>query len=146
MRLQEFANAQAQLGLWKLISDNTWAAVNQQAQKEARAQAEKAAARKSTPHKRGVRKSTPKAAAPKPSVPITPKQAQAQAQAQTATPSVQPQQPTAAQAVIPTKGPLGASNPTKSTALPTAPSAPTAQLKLSARQGGVVSKAAPNDE
>jgi len=136
MRLQEFANAEAQLGLWKLISDNTWAAVNQQAQQEARAQAEKAAARKSTPHKRGVRKSTPKAAAPKPSVPITPKQAQAQTQ--TATPSVQPQQLTAPQAVIPTKGPLGASNPTKSTALPSAPSAPTAQLKLSARQGGVV--------
>lgn len=142
MRINEISNAQAQLGLWKLISDNTWAAVNQQAQQDARAQAEKATARKSTPHKRGVRKSTPKAAAPKPSVPITPKQAQAQ----TATPSVQPQQSTAAQAVIPTKGPLGASNPTKSTALPTAPSAPTAQLKLSARQGGVVSKAAPNDE
>ena len=142
MRINEISSAQAQLGLWKLISDNTWAAVNQQAQQEARAQAEKAAARKSTPHKRGVRKSTPNAAAPKPSVPITSKQAQAQ----TATPTVQPQQPTAAQAVIPTKGPLGASNPTKSTALPTAPSAPTAQLKLSARQGGVVSKAAPNDE
>jgi len=142
MRINEISSAESQLGLWKLISDNTWAAVNQQAQQEARAQAEKAAARKSTPHKRGVRKSTPKAAAPKPSVPIAPKQAQAQ----TATPTVQPQQLTAPQAVIPTKGPLGASNPTKSTALPTAPSAPTAQLKLSARQGGVVSKAAPNDE
>ena len=142
MRINEISNAQAQLGLWKLISDNTWAAVNQQAQQEARAQAEKAAARKSTPHKRGVRKSTPKAVAPKPSVPIAPKQAQAQ----TATPSVQPQQLTAPQAVIPTKGPFGASNPTKSTALPTAASAPTAQLKLSARQGGVVSKAAPNEE
>ena len=90
MRINEISSAQAQLGLWKLISDNTWAAVNQQAQQEARAQAEKAAARKSTPHKRGVRKSTPKAAAPKPSVPIAPKQAQAQ----TATPSVQPQPPT----------------------------------------------------
>jgi len=142
MRINEISSAESQLGLWKLISDNTWAAVNQQAQQEARAQAEKAAARKSTPHKRGVRKSTPKAAAPKPSVPIAPKQAQAQ----TATPTVQPQQLTAPQAVIPTKGPLGASNPTKSTALPTAPSAPTAQLKLSARQGGVVSKAAPNNE
>ncbi len=134
MRINEISSAQAQLGLWKLISDNTWAAVNQLAQQEARAQAEKAAARKSTPHKRGVRKSTPKAAAPKPSVPIAPKQAQAQ----TVTPTVQPQQLTAPQAVIPTKGPLGASNPTKSTALPSAPSAPTAQLKLSARQGGVV--------
>ena len=92
MRINEISNAQAQLGLWKLISDNTWAAVNQQAQQEARAQAEKAAARKSTPHKRGVRKSTPKAAAPKPSVPIAPKQTQTQAQ--TATPSVQPQPPT----------------------------------------------------
>ncbi len=142
MRINEISSAESQLGLWKLISDNTWAAVNQQAQQEARAQAEKAAARKSTPHKRGVRKSTPKAAAPKPSVPIAPKQAQTQ----TATPTVQPQQSTAPQAVIPTKGPLGASNPTKSTVLPTAPSAPTAQLKLSARQGGVVSKAVPNYE
>ena len=144
MRINEISSAEGQIALWKLISDNTWAAVNQQAQQEARAQAEKAAARKSTPHKRGVRKSTPKAAAPKPSVPIAPKQAQTQVQ--TATPTVQPQQLTVPQAVIPTKGPLGASNPTKSTALPTAPSAPTAQLKLSARQGGVVSKAIPNDE
>ena len=144
MRINEISSAQAQLGLRKLISDNTWAAVNQQAQQEARAQAEKAAARKSSPHKRGVRKSTPKAAAPKPSVPIAPKQTQAQTQ--TATSSVQPQQLTAPQAAMPTKGPLGASNPTKSTALPTAPSAPTSQLKLSARQGGVVSKSAPNYE
>ncbi len=142
MRINEISSAEGQIALWKLISDNTWQAINQQAQQEARAQAEKAAARKSTPHKRGVRKSTPKAAVPKPSVPIVPKQTQTQA----ATPSVQSQQSTAPQAVIPTKGPLGASNPTKSTALPTAPSAPTAQLKLSARQGGVVSKAAPNYE
>ncbi len=142
MRINEISSAEGQIALWKLISDNTWQAINQQAQQEARAQAEKAAARKSTPHKRGVRKSTPKAAVPKPSVPIVPKQTQTQA----ATPSVQSQQSTAPQAGIPTKGPLGAINPTKSTALPTAPSAPTAQLKLSARQGGVVSKAAPNYE
>ena len=35
MRLLEFASAEEQLGLWKLISDNMWKAIDQQAREEA---------------------------------------------------------------------------------------------------------------
>jgi hypothetical protein len=42
MRINEFANAEEQLALWKLISDNVWTAVRTQAEQQARANAEKA--------------------------------------------------------------------------------------------------------
>ena len=180
MRLIEFASAEEQMGLWKLVSDNMWQAISTQVEQEKLEKAKKAAAAKAKPAKRGGgRKSAAKSAisvaTPSPSkvkpvpaktsdaqaadaaiaqsskpeqqvqalkaqgplprmasVPIAPKQAKSQ----TATSTVQTQNPTTPQAVIPTKGPLGASNPTKSTA----------QLKLSARHGGVVNKAAPNYE
>lgn len=35
MRLLEFASAEEQLALWKLISDNMWKAIDQQAREEA---------------------------------------------------------------------------------------------------------------
>lgn len=64
MRTMEFANAEDALALWKIISDNTWAAVQQLAAAEALKKAEQAAAAKSRKPKRG--------AAPKPrSVTIT---------------------------------------------------------------------------
>ena len=59
MRLVEFASAADTLALWKMISDNTWAAIAQQAEAEQRAQAERAAARKSS-SKRGSGKSAVK--------------------------------------------------------------------------------------
>ena len=62
MRINEIASAEEQLALWKLISDNTWAAVTQQAEAERRQRAEKAAQRKLKPKiggKRGGRKSLP---------------------------------------------------------------------------------------
>ena len=37
MRLAEFASAQDQLALWKLISDTVWRSINSQAQQQARA-------------------------------------------------------------------------------------------------------------
>ena len=43
MRLIEFANADEQLALWKLISDSVWTAVRTQAEQRARAEAERAA-------------------------------------------------------------------------------------------------------
>ena len=63
MRLNEFASAADTMALWKMISDNTWAAVAQQAEAEARANAERAAARKSTSKRSG--RSTAKPVPPK---------------------------------------------------------------------------------
>ena len=64
MKINEFASAQDTLALWRVISDNTWAAVAQQAEAEAKQKAERAAARKSA-SKRGSGKSTAKPAPPK---------------------------------------------------------------------------------
>jgi hypothetical protein len=62
MRINEIASAEEQLALWKLISDNIWTAVSQQAEAERRQRAEKAAQAKLKPKiggKRGGRKSLP---------------------------------------------------------------------------------------
>jgi hypothetical protein len=64
MRLTEFTSAEDTLTLWKMISDNTWAAIAQQAEAEAKRKAERAAARKSA-SKRGIGKSTAKPVPPK---------------------------------------------------------------------------------
>jgi hypothetical protein len=64
MRVKEFASAEDTLTLWKMISDNTWAAIAQQAEEQAKQKAERAAARKSA-SKRGIGKSTAKPAPPK---------------------------------------------------------------------------------
>ena len=64
MRINEFVSAADALAMWKVISDNTWAAIAQQAEAEQRAQAERAAARKST-SKRGSGKSIAKPLPPK---------------------------------------------------------------------------------
>lgn len=72
MRIDEFASAEEQLALWKLVSDNVWTAIATQAEQERRAKAEKAA--RSKP-KRGRRSGSPRAAkptAPKPPVPPKP--------------------------------------------------------------------------
>jgi hypothetical protein len=60
MKINEIANASDALGLWRLISDNTWAALDLQAQQQAK---EKAAKAKST-SKRKPRKSSAAAAKP----------------------------------------------------------------------------------
>ena len=36
MRINEFANAEEQLALWKLVSDNMWQALSTQAEQQAR--------------------------------------------------------------------------------------------------------------
>jgi len=62
MRINEIASAEEQLALWKLISDNIWTAIRQQAEAERRQRAEKAAQAKLKPKiggKRGGRKSLP---------------------------------------------------------------------------------------
>ena len=64
MKINEFASASDVLAMWKVISDNTWAAIAQQAEAEAKQKAERAAARKSA-SKRGSGKSTAKPMPPK---------------------------------------------------------------------------------
>ena len=62
MKINEIANATDALGLWRLISDNTWAALDLQAQQQAKEKAAKAKAKK--PSKRKPRKFSSAAAKP----------------------------------------------------------------------------------
>ena len=64
MKINEIASAADALAMWKVISDNTWAAIAQQAEAEAKQKAERAAARTSV-SKRGSGKSTAKPVPPK---------------------------------------------------------------------------------
>ena len=59
MRLQEFVSAADALAMWRVISDDTWVAVAQQAEAEAKQKAERADTRKSV-SKSGSAKSTVK--------------------------------------------------------------------------------------
>jgi hypothetical protein len=145
MKINEITNATDILALWKLISDNTWMAVQQQAEQQARDRAEQAVKSKSIKgNKRaGVRRpalrAVPKPMPPAVSVVPQPKPA-----------VIAPvQQPKVAQGALPSKGPWGASKvpvATATTSMPTKPEAPSAdaqqkvgtQLKLSARHKGVV--------
>jgi hypothetical protein len=43
VRLNEFASAQDQIALWRLVSDSVWASISQQAEQERKQRAEKAA-------------------------------------------------------------------------------------------------------
>lgn len=73
MRINEFANAEEQLALWKLISDNVWTAVRTQADNQARANAEKAAQAKVKKRSSGKSKSIKAPYAPPPPPPKKPK-------------------------------------------------------------------------
>ncbi len=66
MRLQEFANAEEQINLWKLISDSVWHSIKQQAieQKHRRLKAQKAAPKTSSSDK--TSKKSKAVPAPKP--------------------------------------------------------------------------------
>jgi hypothetical protein len=67
MRINEFTSAEEQLALWKLISDNTWTAISQQAEAERRQRAEKAAQSK-TRAKRGGKLGGRKVSTPPPRI------------------------------------------------------------------------------
>lgn len=87
MRLDEFANAEDQMALWKLINDNVWQAIETQRQQQAREAEAKAAKAKLKPRK-GRKGSSPKISIPsvgpkppppkKPLAPTNPQQAKAQ--------------------------------------------------------------------
>ena len=110
MRLEEFANAQDQLDLWKLVSDAVWAGINTQRQQDQMA-AQPKAQPKTQAKRTGAKGSTAKPikipvprAPPKPVPPPQQKPAQAAAIAkskgQVALPAAAPLKPgfTAAQA------------------------------------------------
>jgi hypothetical protein len=146
MKINEITNAEDIMALWKLISDNTWSAIQQQAEQQAREKAERAAKTKSTKGaKRGGGRKPPPISIPKPKPPAVTVAPQAKSAA------IAPvQQPIAInKGPLPSKGPEGAVNTPMSTAatsLPTNPVAPSAdalqkpgtQLKLMAREKGAV--------
>jgi hypothetical protein len=61
MRLQEFADAEEQIKLWKLISDSVWDSISVQAQEQKRAKDAKTAkkAPKSSPRKSSAKRALP---------------------------------------------------------------------------------------
>lgn len=66
MRLDEFANAEDQMALWKLINDNVWQAIETQRQQQAREAQAKAAKAKLKPRKgrKGRKGASPKISIP----------------------------------------------------------------------------------
>lgn len=69
MRLVEFASAEEQMALWKLVSDSVWSSIAIQAKQQSKA---KAAQRRKNQAKRTTRKSS----VPAPPLPASPTQAQ----------------------------------------------------------------------
>ena len=65
MRLFEFADAESQMELWKLITDSVWQAIAKQAQEQKQLDAQKAKSVSATPKKAKVIK--PKIVSPQPS-------------------------------------------------------------------------------
>jgi hypothetical protein len=60
MRLFEFADAEAQVALWKLISDSVWTAIDAERQKQAQAAAQKTVKKpKSSPRKSSAKRASP---------------------------------------------------------------------------------------
>ena len=59
MRLLEFADAEAQMALWKLISDSVWAAIQTERQQQAAAKAAKAAKKSKSPARKKAASKVP---------------------------------------------------------------------------------------
>lgn len=112
MRITEFANPTEQLALWKLVSDNVWSALEQQAQQ----QAEQDAAEKLKPKRSRKSSSSFLPHAPTTSPPLKPKQA-ATEPLQNKHSLQQHHTPTAANPPITTRQPHA--NPNTSLAAPT---------------------------
>ena len=72
MRLYEFANAQEQLALWKLISDSVWDSISVQAQAQAQKRAKDAKAAKKAPKSSPSKLSAKRVSPPTPPKPRTP--------------------------------------------------------------------------
>ena len=92
MRLVEFASAEEQLALWRLVSDNVWAALSQQAKAETEQKALKKTKAKKVPKRNGMGMQTSKFVPPPPKLPTpkpNPQLATANTVAKTST-SIQP--------------------------------------------------------
>ena len=74
MRIDEFASAEEQMALWKLVNDNVWQAIETQRQQQAQAAQAKAAKAKSKPRK-GRKGGRGKLSIPMPPPPPSPKKA-----------------------------------------------------------------------
>ena len=72
MRIDEFASAEEQMGLWKLVNDNIWQAIETQRQQQAQAAQAKAAKAKLKPRK-GRKGGRGKLSIPMPPPPPSPK-------------------------------------------------------------------------
>ena len=72
MRLYEFANAQEQLALWKLISDSVWDSISLQAQAQEQKRAKDAKAAKKAPKSSPSKLSAKRVSPPTPPKPRTP--------------------------------------------------------------------------
>jgi hypothetical protein len=72
MRIDEFASAEEQLALWKLVNDNVWQAIDAQRQQQAQAAQAKAAQAKLKPRK-GRKGGRGKISIPMPPPPPSPK-------------------------------------------------------------------------
>ena len=72
MRIDEFASAEEQLALWKLVNDNVWQAIETQRQQQAQAAQAKAAQAKLKPRK-GRKGGRGKISVPMPPPPSSPK-------------------------------------------------------------------------
>jgi len=72
MRIDEFASAEEQMALWKLVNDNVWQAIETQRQQQAQATQAKAAKAKSKPRK-GRKGGRGKLSTPMPPPPPSPK-------------------------------------------------------------------------
>ena len=72
MRLQEFADAEEQLALWKLISDSVWHSISVQAQAQEQKRATDAKAAKKTPKSSPSKSSAKRASPPTPPKPRNP--------------------------------------------------------------------------
>ena len=72
MRLYEFANAQEQLALWKLISDSVWDSISVQAQAQEQKRAKDAKAAKKAPKSSPIKLSAKRVSPPTPPKPRTP--------------------------------------------------------------------------
>ena len=72
MRLYEFANAQEQLALWKLISDSVWDSISVQAQAQEQKRAKDAKAAKKAPKTSPIKLSAKRVSPSTPPKPRTP--------------------------------------------------------------------------
>lgn len=153
MRLMEIASAEEQMALWKLVNDNVWAAINQQARDEAerKAAAQRAAKLKGDkPKTKGAAPSLriPPPPPPKKAVPpSTQKQKTAVGAQQPPTnsatlpqPITQPTQLTALQNPIAAVQPAAPTASAEPQPMPSNPLKPSKKLGFSARNTAVTKK------